>query len=160
MATHNVRRDFGHASAAAAASSPGGRGGLRPGRCRQAPHNKKGNRENRIMFMQEDLLQSNGGSSGQSPQTLALGEAASGGPRSFYRWFRGSGLSRIREPITLDGWLDVLPNAALRWHLPSSDAGGALACSSATAFRWRKASGSGRSIINGSCISTGRVNSR
>ena len=56
----------------------------------QAPHNKKGNRENRaIMFMQEDLLQSNGGSWDNPPKNGALGEAASGGPRSFYRWFRG-----------------------------------------------------------------------
>lgn len=83
----------------------------------QAPHNKKGNRENRaIMFMQEDLLRCNGGSWDNPPEAVHWEQLHLAVRDLFIAGFEEARIWGFKDPrtlITLDGWLDVLPNAAL-----------------------------------------------
>ena len=81
----------------------------------QAPHNRKGNRENRaIMFMQEDLLRCNGGSWNDPPETVRWGELHKAVRDLFVAGFKEERIWGFKDPrtlFTLDGWLAVLPDA-------------------------------------------------
>jgi glycosyltransferase involved in cell wall biosynthesis len=81
----------------------------------EAPHNVKGNRENRaVMFMQEDLLKCNGGS-WDSPPAVVKWESLHLAVRDlFISRFRAEKLWGFKDPrtlLTLDGWLEALPTA-------------------------------------------------
>jgi hypothetical protein len=80
-----------------------------------APHNRKGNRENRaIMFMQEDLLMCNGGTWDDPPETIQWGALHTAVRDLFVAGFQDEQIWGFKDPrtlITLDGWLDVLPDA-------------------------------------------------
>ncbi len=84
---------------------------------REAPHNQKGNRENwAILHMQEDLLERNGGSWKEVPENVHWSTLHRAVRDQFVAGFRGVGLWGFKDPrtlFTLDGWLEVLPNAEL-----------------------------------------------
>ena len=83
----------------------------------EAPHNAKGNRENRaIMFMQEDLLKSNGGSWDNPPAAVRWRQLHEAVRDLFIGSFKNVAIWGFKDPrtlLTIDGWLQVLPNAEL-----------------------------------------------
>lgn len=81
----------------------------------EAPHNVKGNRENRaIMLMQEDLLKCNGGSWDRPPGVVEWESLHLAVRDLFISRFRDEKLWGFKDPrtlLTLDGWLEALPEA-------------------------------------------------
>ena len=81
----------------------------------QAPHNQKGNRENpAIMFMQEDLFKCNGGAWDAPPETVRWEKLHRAVRNLFIAGFAEEPLWGFKDPrtlFTLEGWLEVLPNA-------------------------------------------------
>ena len=80
-----------------------------------APHNAKGNRENRaIMDLQDDILRANGGDWDRPPETVTW---QSGHRKrrdeiiATYPTDRVWGFKDPRTLLTLSGWLEVLPQA-------------------------------------------------
>ena len=84
---------------------------------RVAPHNRKGNRENRaIQHMQENLLETNGGSWSDVPNVVRWSDLHRAVRDEFIAGFRGASVWGFKDPrtlFTLDGWLEVLPHAEL-----------------------------------------------
>jgi len=82
-----------------------------------APHNRKGNRENwAILQMQEDLLARNGGSWKNVPSAVRWFDLHRAVRDDFIAGFRGAQVWGFKDPrnlLTLDGWLEVLPDAEL-----------------------------------------------
>jgi hypothetical protein len=82
-----------------------------------APHNAKGNRENRrIMALHEDLLQGNGGTWRDPPEHIAWSAAQRAERDAIVTEYAGAGRWGFKDPrtlFTLDGWLEAHPNAQL-----------------------------------------------
>ncbi len=80
---------------------------------RQAPHNRKGNRENsRIMVLHDDLLRSNGGSWDAPPETVIWSDDHRRRRDEIlddYLAVRTWGFKDPRTLLTLEGWLEALP---------------------------------------------------
>lgn len=81
----------------------------------RAAHNHKGNRECRdMMSMQEDLLVCNGGAWDNPPETVRWQLNHKARRNQFISQFTSEELWGFKDPrtlLTLDGWLDVLPDA-------------------------------------------------
>ena len=84
---------------------------------RAAPHNRKGNRESwAILHMQEDLLQKNGGSWKDVPDVVRWFDLHRAVRDAFIDGFQGAKVWGFKDPrtlLTLEGWLEVLPDAEL-----------------------------------------------
>ena len=79
------------------------------------PYNRKGNRENwAVLHMQEDLLERSGGSWNDVPDAVRWHTVHQAVRDEFIAGFRGVKIWGFKDPrtiFTLDGWLEVLPDA-------------------------------------------------
>lgn len=81
-----------------------------------APHNLKGNRENRrIMDLHDRILGDSGGAWDDPPQTVAWNDAHRAARDAILDEYRGRDLWGFKDPRTLlvlSGWLEVLPHVS------------------------------------------------
>jgi hypothetical protein len=84
---------------------------------RNNPHNQKGNHENqRIMELHEDLLQANGGCWDNPPHVVTWSPHHKALRDAIIQSYASAALWGFKDPrtvLTLDGWIEALPNLTL-----------------------------------------------